>query len=142
MGAGSRARGRCMQVVGRREEGVAVSGGGQEEAGKDRRAGRGQHCWPRGAAGSGRLQCWPVETREKEGRCRRGLYVEDGPARTSPDAPPYALMGLTSQQVAARPRSMRTEGGGGIIVCPSPSEVQTPVRPRGGSRPSERQSFV
>ena len=72
----------------------------------------------------------------KQGRRRggaeghRGLYVEAGPARTSPDAPPYALMGLTSQQVAAPPRSMRTEGGGGIIVCSSPSEVQTPATAR------------
>ena len=36
----------------------------------------------------------------------RGFSLEAGPARTSPDAPPHALMGLTSRQVAAPPRSM------------------------------------
>ena len=56
----------------------------------------------------------------------RGLFLEAGPARTSPDAPPHALMGLTSRQVAAPRRSMRTEGGAPIIVPSSPSEVQTP----------------
>ena len=41
----------------------------------------------------------------------RGFSLEAGPARTSPDASPHALMGLTSRQVAAPRRSMRTEGG-------------------------------
>lgn len=79
----------------------------------------------------------------KQGRRRggveghRGLFLEAGPARTSPDAPPHALMGLTSRQVAAPRRSMRTEGGAPIIVPSSPSEVQTPR-----DRRAAGQSFV
>ena len=74
----------------------------------------------------------------KQGRRRggveghRGLFLEAGPARTSPDAPPHALMGLTSRQVAAPRRSMRTEGGHPSSCPPAPAKsrrVHATARP-------------